>query len=236
MATHHTEEEQSYFINSTLSCQFQELFQKGSHLHQHILKHYKQKTIYQNVFTGKTWPDISLLEKYCSFHVHRGVKTILINRIAPVLSLIMHGSKVIHLIRDPCGVFSSRSRLTRTITSQRKTLIIYVKSTLIIYIKSTLIIYIKYHIYIQKEDLINSQNDEEAFSSNAYISKTDLHLLHYILKNARNEEIRKNYFLLQYDDLAKEPLETLIEIYKFMGMKLLIDLNRRLIENTIRWY
>ncbi len=192
----------SHFVNNILNCQFQELFDKGSHLPQKTISKYKKKSFCS---AGFTCPKVSILEEYCSIHLHRAVKIISVNSIAPVLPLINHGLKVIHLIRDPRGVLSSRVKISEAFENPRN-------------YKITGTYIMKKYGWIVKQ---YCQQIE-----------ADFHLLHYILNDSRYEGIRRNYLLLRYEDLAKDPLGKATEIYKYMGMKLPSNVKRWIIQYT----
>ena len=48
----------------------------------------------------------------------------------------------------------------------------------------------------------------------------DIQLLHFSIKYDKNRALKRNYFILRYEDLAKKPFAKASEIYQFMGMKL----------------
>ena len=104
-------------LKLVLSCQFQTILDVGHNISDNrILKFWKyrafcSKLVMQEAIALCKKYTVKMLEQLCASQPHVAAKIIHVSNIGPLVNLMMKGVKVVHLVRDPRGVMSSRLKV-----------------------------------------------------------------------------------------------------------------------------
>ena len=150
---------------------------------------------------------LSELEKKCGQYGNVGAKLISLTSLTSLFDLMTEGVKIIHLVRDPRSTWLSRAK----IAAKRE--------------DKSLSDYLQHNVttkpsYLDTRTQCNSHEE-------------DLKLLKFFASHSDNNSvIFKNYKLVRYEDIALNPMDSALSLYKFLGIPFHSDVGNWITNNT----
>ena len=153
---------------------------------------------------------LSDLERKCRQYTNVGAKLISLSSLRTLFNLIEDGVRVIHLVRDPRSTWLSRAKIAAKREDMTLNEYLYGIQHNLITIPS----------YLDPSTQCNSH-------------EKDLRLLRDRTSHSDdNSAILKNYKLIRYEDIALNPMDSTLSLYKFLRIPFHSDVGNWITNNT----
>ncbi|XP_043937516.1 carbohydrate sulfotransferase 6-like [Protopterus annectens] len=137
--------------------------------------------------------NFSKVEEACKAYSHVVLKEVRVFNLNAIYPLMLDQSlnlRVIHLVRDPRAVFNSRGQLYRALANDNQILLNHI--------------------------LIDNQTEYRVME---LICKSHMHIYNMAMEGL-HRILKKHYMLVRYEDLARNPLPVVEEMYNFVNLDL----------------